>query len=61
MTDKTHKPTADDQEREADTQPREKSDRETFFSNQEQISRPDDQGNGEKARKPRSSNPDSSS
>jgi hypothetical protein len=34
-------------------EPREKSDRKEFFSNQEQVSRPDDQGNGEKASKPR--------
>jgi hypothetical protein len=33
-------------------QPREKSDREEFFSSQEQVSRPDDQADGEKASKP---------
>jgi hypothetical protein len=41
-------------------QPREKTDREEFFSNQEQVSRPDDQTNGEKATKPASSSPDPS-
>ena len=39
-------------------QPRETSDREEFFSHQEQVSRPDDQANGEKASKPGGSNPD---
>jgi hypothetical protein len=37
----------------------EKSDRDEFFSNQEQLDRPDDQSNGEKASRP-GSNPDPS-
>ena len=37
----------------------EKSDRDEFFSNQEQLDRPDDQSNGEKASRP-GSNPDRS-
>jgi hypothetical protein len=41
-------------------QPREKTDREEFFSNQKQVSRPDDQANGEKASKPAGSDPDPS-
>jgi hypothetical protein len=34
--------------------------RKEFFDNLEQVSRPDDQGNGEKANKPEGSNPDPS-
>jgi hypothetical protein len=37
-----------------------KSDREEFLSNQEQVSRPDDQTNGEKATKQAGSNSDPS-
>jgi hypothetical protein len=40
-------------------EPREKSDRDTFFSNQEQVGRPTDQTNGQKARES-GSNPDPS-
>jgi hypothetical protein len=62
MTEKTQEPAGEDWENEGGPapQPREKSDREEFFSNQEQVSRPDDQGNGEKASKPGSSNPEPS-
>jgi len=34
--------------------------RKEFFDNLEQVSRPDDQGNGEQANKPGGSNPDPS-
>ena len=62
MTEQKHERAEDDWENEGGPakQPREKSDREQFFSNQEQVSRPDDQGNGEKASKPAGSNPEPS-
>lgn len=52
MGDEKQEPEADDWETEGGPaqEPREKSDRDEFFSKQEQLHRPDDQGNGEKAR-----------
>jgi hypothetical protein len=60
VTDHKQEQAEDDWENEGGTaqEPREKSDREEFFSHQEQVSRPDDQANGEKASKPGGSNPD---
>jgi hypothetical protein len=62
VTDQKHESAEDDWENEGGPaqQPREKSDREEFFSSQEQVSRPDDQANGEKANKPVEGNPESS-
>ena len=62
MTEDKQEPAEDDWENEGGPaqQPVEKSEREEFFSNQEQVSRPDNQANGEKANKPRGSNPDPS-
>ena len=62
MTEDKQEPAEDDWENEGGLaqQRREKSDREEFFSNQDQVSRPDNQANGEKANKPRGSNPDPS-
>jgi hypothetical protein len=61
VSDDKHEPGADDWENEGGPaqEPREKSDRDEFFSNQEQLDRPHDQGNGEKASRP-GSNPDPS-
>jgi hypothetical protein len=61
VTEHKQTPAEDDWENEGGSgqQPREKSDREEF-SAQEQVSRPDDQANGEKANKPGDSNPDRS-
>jgi hypothetical protein len=62
VTDEKQEPAADDWENEgghAAQEPREKSGRDEFFSNQEQLDRPDDQANGEKASTP-GSNPDPS-
>ncbi len=60
VAERKQEPAEDDWENEGGPahQPREKSDREEFFSNQEQVSRPDNQANGEKANKPGGSNPD---
>jgi hypothetical protein len=62
VTGQKPEPAEDDWENEGGRaqQPREKSDREEFFSSQKQVTRPDDQANGEKASKPRGSNPDPS-
>jgi hypothetical protein len=58
VTEHKQEPAEDDWENEGGPaqQPREKSDREEFFSTQEQLSRPDDQANGEG--KPGDNNPD---
>jgi hypothetical protein len=61
VSDEKQEPGADDWENEGGPaqEPRKKSDRDQFFSNQEQLDKPDDQGNGEKASKP-GSKPDPS-
>jgi hypothetical protein len=60
VTEHKQEPAENDWENEGGPaqQPREKSDREEFFSTQEQLSRPDDQANGEEANKPGDNNPD---
>jgi hypothetical protein len=62
VTDKKQEFAGDDWENEGGSvqQSTEKSDREEFFSNQEQMSRPRDQANGEKASGSGSSNSDPS-
>ena len=62
MSEPKQGPAEDDWENEGGPaqQPRDKPDREEFFSTKEQISRPDDQANGEKANTPGGSNPDPS-
>jgi hypothetical protein len=60
VSDEQQEPGAEDWENEGGPaqEPREKSDRDKFFSNQEQLDKPKHQGNGEKASNP-GSNPDS--
>jgi hypothetical protein len=62
VTEQKHESEENDWENEGGSaqQPREKTDREEFFSNQEQVSRPDHHANGEKATKHAGSNPDPS-